>query len=735
VIFENFEEFNIDCQKVRFNTSVLKFHAKKKINFENGIHLKKMIGFLDINSRTQIAIQNIKGFNVNSNRTLLRQSDFTNFYVYLNDINFDFYLNSSLVRQNICNSKYFEQKVFSYFGEVKYLFFNDDIFYRKDVCPFVFQNTQLEELGLFKITNSLIFKNQLEFLELNETDAYDLNLKQLSSLSLGIYNEDVSLKVVNRFIFKNIFFLGILGSINRIEENLFESFKKIEDITISLDNLKSIYHNGVKWMKHLNGDLNVTIENETDFNLHYKRTIIVELNENESPFKHEYEYPNEDLCLFKEFPHHQLVYPLIINKAKQPCSCTVLWLTKYFKKIYNSSDYLKYFYAKNKETLTMSQCQLEANTQCDFEEKFRNCENIITTHQGTHNGVYHDFLIFEWLKYVINVYFQTIFSILGFVFNLLIMIVLMNKKRKKDFSNTMYKHIYSNAAFNLIFCLIKSLSLINICIFPRTSFCSSIYKYESSQYFKIIVGNFFGNAFKLCCNISYILFALSRFSVSTSSHTGIFQLVNDMNVKKSYAVIVCISLCFSSFKLLEYKPNEIFAYFDKNFPYNVFDIKYCQTSSQEISSFFAFKCSLFPILNLINNIFNNILFVIICVLIDIFLTRFTNMTLERKLTMLVDERNKNEAIGQRNKITKMILINGTIYSLAHIPVFVITILLIVFKKNLADFCFYYISFTELMEIPESFSLISISLQFFIFKHFDQNFKLSFLEIYRKIFSL
>ena len=129
VIFENFEEFNIDCQKVRYNSSVLKFHAKRKINFENGIHLKKMISFLVISSRTQIVIQNMKGFNVNSNSTVLRQSDFANFYVYLNDVNFEFYLNNSLVGQNVCNSEYFQRKVFSYFGEVKYLFFNDDIFY------------------------------------------------------------------------------------------------------------------------------------------------------------------------------------------------------------------------------------------------------------------------------------------------------------------------------------------------------------------------------------------------------------------------------------------------------------------------------------------------------------------------------------------------------------------------------------------------------------------------------
>ena len=123
---------------------------------------------------------------------------------------------------------------------------------------------------------------------------------------------------------------------------------------------------------------------------------------------------------------------------------------------------------------------------------------------------------------------------------------------------------------------------------------------------------------------------------------------------------------------------------------------------------------------------------IICVLVDILLIRFANKTLKRKLTMIVDERNKLEAIDHRDKITKMVLLNGVIYFLSHVPEFIITILLIGFRKNFAEFCFYYISFTELMEMSESFCLISISLQFFIFKHFDQNFRKSFKDIIKRI---
>jgi hypothetical protein len=718
VVFENFEEFNIDCQNISFNPKVLKFYAKRKINFENGINLEKMLSHFNLNSDSDksIIIQNIKGFNANSERILLESqtSNKIDFIVYLNDLNFDFYINNSFISQDMCDTKYFIERKISFFGQVKSVDFNDDIFYRKDTCPFVFTNTQVEELGLSKITNSLIFKNQLEFLDLNETKGFEMNLKKMRYFRLGIFNEDITLKILNKFIFKHMFSLEIIGSINRIEDDLFCSFKQIQILSLILDDLKSFFQNGIEWMKHLNENLNST-----------KKMVFVRILENMSPFKREYQFPSEDLCLFKEFPHDQLIFPLISAKKRRNCSCTVLWLLKNYDVFYKSPQF-RFFYGIDDEDLTMKYCSLVSSTQCNFDEKFKYCGNI-TNPQSNSLGVYHDFLQFEWLKLIINVYFQTIFSIFGFIFNLLIIIVLTNKKHKKNFNNLMYKHIYFNALFNTLFCLIKSLSLINICIFPRTSFCSSIYKFESSQYFRIIVGLFLGNSFKLCCNISYILFALSRFSVTTSSQSAFLKRLNDLNVRKCYALVIFISVCFSSFKLFEYKPNEIYAYFDKNFPYNIFDVKYCQ-SSNTISQYFTFKCILFPILNLINNVFNNVLFVIICVLVDIFLARFTNKSLKKKLALLVDEKHKNEAIMHRNKITKMILINGTIYILSHVPAFVITILLIIFKNDLADFCFYYISFTELMDIPESFCLISICLQFFIFIRFDQNFEISFLEI-------
>ena len=366
VVFENFEELNIDCQNISLNSKVLKFYAKRKINFENGINLEKMLSHFNLNLvfDRSIIIQNIKGFNANPKRNLLisQPSNKIDYIVYLNDLYFDFYINNSFVTRDMCNTKYFIERKISFFGQVKSVDFNDDIFYRKDTCPFVFTNTQVEELGLYKITNSLIFKNQLEFLDLNETKGFEMNLKQMRFLRLSIFNEAISSKIVNKFIFKHIKYLVVMGSVNKIEDRLFNSFKELGLIELNLDDLKSFFQNGIEWMKYLNGDFNST-----------QKMVFLRILENLSPFKQEYLFPSEDLCLFNKFPHHQLVIPLIRDKIKIKCSCTVLWLLKNYDVFYKTPQF-KFFYGKE-EDLSMEYCSLESSTQCNFEEKFKYCDN------------------------------------------------------------------------------------------------------------------------------------------------------------------------------------------------------------------------------------------------------------------------------------------------------------------------------------------------------------------------
>ena len=122
------------------------------------------------------------------------------------------------------------------------------------------------------------------------------------------------------------------------------------------------------------------------------------------------------------------------------------------------------------------------------------------------------FYLLKWLQYVLLAILQPLLSLLGMFTNLLIILCICNRNTKKDFRDPMYKHILVNAIFNIAYCFVMILKLINTCIFINASvYCSSIYMTNQAQYFKIIVVFFLGNVLKLCCNLSYICFGFSRF--------------------------------------------------------------------------------------------------------------------------------------------------------------------------------------------------------------------------------
>ena len=239
-----------------------------------------------------------------------------------------------------------------------------------------------------------------------------------------------------------------------------------------------------------------------------------------------YIYPNEDLCLFKDFPHKQLVIPSIFSLEEIECSCTLIWLMQNYKIIVEHSKTsfkFKVDFENFYQNFSIFQCMNNYTflyESCRFDEKFNNCKKTSSARDKIDYGLFQIVFFLNWLKLVVEVYAKTFASAFGLITNILVLMVIKNTKgkshSKNPFKNVMYEHIYFNSIFNCIFCLIQSFSLLNICIFPKSSFCSDIYKTVGAQYFKIIFTLFLGNSLRLCCNFSFISFSLSRFYISTS---------------------------------------------------------------------------------------------------------------------------------------------------------------------------------------------------------------------------
>lgn len=171
-------------------------------------------------------------------------------------------------------------------------------------------------------------------------------------------------------------------------------------------------------------------------------------------------------------------------------------------------------------TFTTRDCLSLKSIECRFEQRLNNCAKTNNYTQKWNDifvgnlGAIH---AFKTLQYIIQVYFSSLFSVLGVVTNFIVFFIISKKKNKTVFKSLMYAHIKVNAAFNFAYCLINSFSLISLCIDNQMVFCSAIYKTKFAQYFRIIVTIYFGNALKFSCSVSYIAFSISRFLNSTNT--------------------------------------------------------------------------------------------------------------------------------------------------------------------------------------------------------------------------
>jgi hypothetical protein len=63
-----------------------------------------------------------------------------------------------------------------------------------------------------------------------------------------------------------------------------------------------------------------------DLNLIQNSTIVIKI----LPGVNEpYTYPDEDYCLFVNFPHDRLIYPILNMGYSFNCTCSIMWLIQF----------------------------------------------------------------------------------------------------------------------------------------------------------------------------------------------------------------------------------------------------------------------------------------------------------------------------------------------------------------------------------------------------------------------
>ena len=746
--FNKFDELNFNCKNLTLTVTVVVILPNREILLDNTVTFIRLVNLVKYVYNKNIVFNRINGFNLK----LYKKPNYyyKGYEILFENSRFDFYIDGSKINEKNCKLSNFNQ-TFNIFGPILALTMNSNNFYSKNTCPYVFMNSEVQRITLSEISNSLILKNQLEFTHINQENTFNLNNRNLFYLNMGFAFEFLTTKTVNIFVFKYVERIYIWGVVDGIQLDFFKYFKHLKFVFVYLQNFERFLQaSDNKWMTYLNMDVKVNLNKLNQVNSNLGRTILLELvqkngdKDTPSTFTRAYMYPDEDFCLFKYFPHQQLVYPLIVSSAKIECTCTLLWLLKY-SNLYFENNYktlkvysyiIDYVYTYGDEYANHSGIgclgkDLDKRIRsCNFEERLKNCNKSNLNHKSTNQIISSDlqvFFLFKWFELVLLEFLQPTLCIFGIVTNsLTILTVKQSIGIGKVKDPLMYNHIFYNSIFNLIYCIISLFSLINVCIFTQSTFCSSLYTYHASQYFKIVFIYYFGNAIKLCCNISYTTFAISRFALASNKKTGVYKKLNDLNLRRYYAIVFMLSLAFSTFKLFEYRINEIY-YQLKQFPFDKYDVDHCN----EINDY----CTAFKILNVVNNFIKDILFIIVNLILDIAIVRITTQNLELKKKIADNSKNLSQAHKNKDKMIQMVIINCFIFIISYLPELTARLLLYSLNAYLYLFCFEYLSCKELVELAECFNFILIGLQFFIFKHFNKAFYDKFEAFKTKFYKL
>ena len=704
--------------------------SNSKLTIDN-TSLASIIDFFNSQTYTQkkLAINKIRGLNIESNIQVRIENLFAMIFHSMPD----------LVDQQgnvVKDCEDFERLNYpSFFLKTndsdKNLAFEIDIFDRTvRICELFFNDAQLSFLSFNYLANTYFKKRRIE---IEKTTSLKTTLKsKISMLSFGSsYEIDLNEKMFNENLFKSTIAVWILGTLNSIKSDYFTHFESLIGIEIPSKVFLSLVHRqGIDWIKNMNRDVNVDLANETQvipkkIKLSSERDILRDEN-----FKYVYD---EDFCLLKDFPIHQMVFLLIdntnyilgaeaIKRTNDNPSCTLLWM-------YRFNFY--FYFPEQMINLDFTNYQ-----KCNFKTRIQNCNIsggiVRKERERTFNVI--DFMILSEFLVIIA---SPLISVFGIVTNGIIILVIIKKENRKTLNQKQYTYIAIHSVSNIFICFIEILNLVNQCQLPFGIYCSTIRYNVVIQYFKIIFGEYFSCFFRLFSNFTYVAFALNRLSLIGNNPNKVTKFFSELGIKKFIAFSIIVSAAFPVVKPLRYQINTI-AY-ERYMPVLFFN--FTHFSGHET----IYK--LLIIFNSVYDIVNYILFVLLNLILDILLIKKLREAMRER-----EEKVKDQIEAAREKVKKendesfrrvifMVVLSSLVNFLLKLPI-VITSLndlryLITTSGWLQfdyfddynfefSYSFSYFCYTDkicmiFFQFGNFLFLISLSVNFFFLKRFDKNF--------------
>jgi hypothetical protein len=407
--------------------------------------------------------------------------------------------------------------------------------------PWAFKNAYLNQFSFF-IFNHFIYTTRLEFCQDPNTTDMALN-SIVNQVKISGYNIKLDTEILHPPVFKSAGMLNLNGVISSIQVDLFFLwFDQLKTILINVQNLKQFFHRvGMDWSQYLNIKNNYSCK-VNNYSLISNNIIAVtlehEFNSLLSPveFNQPYSYPDADFCLFSKFPVDRIVMPLLSPPANTDnCSCLYFWLIQnypYFVEYLKEASYFEdsdryhstYWNCIVQDKLFAQQCLNKSDgwiKMCNIDP------GAFYQDQSNDKSDYDIQFSFYTAKYFISIICAPLLCIIGLLLNAIIIHVV--RTQKKELKDAFFDYMKVNACFNCLYCAIYLTELMSECVWFSGIYCSAIRTTMFAQYFKIVVIEYFGNAMKICGNVTYILMNVNRYMLIGKDHNKTLTFIAELN--------------------------------------------------------------------------------------------------------------------------------------------------------------------------------------------------------------
>ena len=355
--FESFSDLNFEYFSIK-EIDVLDLKPVKPILLDDTLKLHSF------RVNKQVILRNLAGFSFKSNpfkeiNVNLNKDGQSVVELKLYDSEFEFYETSTIKLSTECTIEAFNNQT-TLLSKFSKIWLNENTKYSQNLCPLVFKNASID---LF-LAHQMNSKNRLKFRSMtNITDIIKSKINYLSLINAKLDKLDSTL--VDRDVFSNLKTFQLLGSLNEIQTDFFNSFKFLKSILFELFNFGDFIRRNSEWMAFLRND------NVFDTSKSQQRDLLIILNDKNKQF----EYSDNEFCLFRHFPNENLVYPVIKTKFNLTCSCTLFWLLKNWK-MYKSKQGSNIIQTQSVDRCINNQSTFETDVEkCDFEKRVNLCND------------------------------------------------------------------------------------------------------------------------------------------------------------------------------------------------------------------------------------------------------------------------------------------------------------------------------------------------------------------------